>query len=155
MAKIYLAAPFFSDGQHERINQVKEALETNKTVSSIFVPEEHSYEHAEFGSLEWQKATFTLDINNIYTADAVVAIIDYKKEESDNEADSGTAFEIGLAFGTDTPVIVVQFDAEKELNLMISQALTAYFDASKGELSDLVNYDFNELMPKLANRPVI
>ena len=140
MAKIYLAAPFFSDGQHERINQVKEALETNKTVSSIFVPEEHS---------------FTLDINNIYTADAVVAIIDYKKEESDNEADSGTAFEIGLAFGTNTPVIVVQFDAEKELNLMISQALTAYFDASKGELSDLANYDFNELMPKLANRPVI
>ena len=38
MAKIYLAAPFFSDSQHERINQVKEALETNKTVSSIFVP---------------------------------------------------------------------------------------------------------------------
>ena len=68
MAKIYLAAPFFSDGQHDRINQVKEALEANKTVSSIFVPEEHSYEHAEFGSLEWQKATFTLDINNIYTA---------------------------------------------------------------------------------------
>ena len=88
MAKIYLAAPFFSNGQHNRINQVKEALEANKTVSSIFVPEEHSYEHAEFGSLEWQKATFTLDINNIYTADAVVAIIDYKKEESDNEADS-------------------------------------------------------------------
>ena len=38
---------------------------------------------------------------------------------------------------------------------MISQALTAYFDASKSELSDLANYDFNELMPKLANRPVI
>ena len=79
MAKIYLAAPFFSDGQHDRINQVKEALEANKTVSSIFVPEEHSYEHAEFGSLEWQKATFTLDINNIYTADAVVAIIKKKR----------------------------------------------------------------------------
>ena len=36
MAKIYLAAPFFSNGQHNRINQVKEALEANKTVSSIF-----------------------------------------------------------------------------------------------------------------------
>ena len=118
MKSVYLASPFFSDRQKERIYQVKEALVKNKTIDSekIFIPHEHEYQEAEFGSFEWQKATFQLDASQISAADLVVAIVDYKMEETkENEPDSGTAFEIGFAYGTRTPVAVVQFDPEKEV----------------------------------------
>ena len=95
-----MASPFFSDRQKERIYQVKEALVKNKTIDSekIFIPHEHEYQEAEFGSFEWQKATFQLDASQISAADLVVAIVDYKMEETkENEPDSGTAFEIGFS----------------------------------------------------------
>lgn len=77
------------------------------------------------------------------------------EETKENEPDSGTAFEIGFAYGTRTPVAVVQFDPEKEVNLMIAQALTAYFDVSKDGLEQLATYDFDKMIPKLTRRPVI
>lgn len=102
------------------------------------------------------KATFQLDVSQISAADLVVAIVDYKMEETkENEPDSGTAFEIGFAYGTRTPVAVVQFDPEKEVNLMIAQALTAYFDVSKDGLEQLATYDFDKMIPKFTRRPVI
>ncbi len=131
MKSVYLASPFFSPTQKERIAKVKAALSNNKTIDpkNIFIPHEHEYKAAEFGSFEWQKATFGLDTNQIDASDVVVAIVDYKLEETkENEPDSGTAFEIGYAYATKTPVIVVQFDPEKEVNLMIAQGLTAYFE---------------------------
>lgn len=153
---IYLAAPFFSDGQHTRINQVVAALQQNPTIGEIFLPEKHPYSQEEFGSLGWQDATFRLDVNHIYQADIVVAIADYKLEEADNEMDSGTAFEVGLAYGTHTPVAVIQFDPKKEINLMIAQSLTTYFDLSQDHgLQKLAEYDFNVMLPQRANRPVI
>lgn len=91
MKSVYLASPFFSDKQKERIYQVKEALVKNKTIDSekIFIPHEHEYQEAEFGSFEWQKATFQLDVSQISAADLVVAIVDYKMEETkENEPDS-------------------------------------------------------------------
>lgn len=158
MKSVYLASPFFSDAQKGRIYQVRDALAKNPTIDAdkIFIPHEHEYKEAEFGSFEWQKATFQLDASQIAAADLVVAIVDYKMEETkENEADSGTAFEIGFAYGTRTPVAVVQFDPEKEVNLMIAQALTAYFDASKNGLDELSEYDFNKMIPKFTRRPVI
>lgn len=158
MKSVYLASPFFSPTQKERIAQVKAALRNNPTIDgqNIFLPHEHEYKAAEFGSFEWQKATFGLDTNQIDASDVVVAIVDYKLEETkENEPDSGTAFEIGYAYATKTPVIVVQFDPEKEVNLMIAQGLTAYFDIAKEGLEALEKYDFDELMPKFCPRPVI
>lgn len=158
MKSVYLASPFFSPAQKERIAKVVQALKNNKTIASdkIFIPHEHEYKAAEFGSFEWQSATFRLDTTQIDASDVVVAIIDYKLEETkDNEADSGTAFEIGYAYATKTPVVVVQFDPEKEVNLMIAQGLTAYFDISKEGTKALEEYDFDELLPKLCPRPVI
>ena len=58
-------------------------------------------------------------------------------------------------YGTRTPVAVVQFDQEKEVNLMIAQALTAYFDVSKDGLEQLATYDFDKMIPKFTRRPVI
>ena len=144
MKSVYLASPFFSPAQKERIAKVKAALSNNKTIDpkNIFIPHEHEYKAAEFGSFEWQKATFGLDTNQIDASDVVVAIVDYKLEETkENEPDSGTAFEIGYAYATKTPVI--------------AQGLTAYFDVTKEGLAALEEYDFDELMPKFCPRPVI
>ena len=58
MNRIYLASPFFSDAQNERIAKVKAALDQNETVSYVFEPAKHGYESADFGTLEWQKACF-------------------------------------------------------------------------------------------------
>ena len=67
MKSVYLASPFFSPAQKERIAQVKAALEKNPTIDekAIFVPHENEYTKAEFGSLEWQKAAFQLDTSQI------------------------------------------------------------------------------------------
>ncbi|WP_034993138.1 nucleoside 2-deoxyribosyltransferase [Liquorilactobacillus vini] len=157
MNKIYLAAPFFSDQQQQRIQLVKTALEKNSTIDSknIFLPQEHQFEEEEFGSRAWQQYVFASDVRQIYRADVLVAILDYNLENGDNEGDSGTMFEIGVAFANHTPIVVIQFDPQKNLNLMIAQSLTAYFDASQNGLQDLSNYNFDELKSKPAKRPVI
>ena len=53
MKSVYLASPFFSPAQKERIAKVKAALSNNKTIDpkNIFIPHEHEYKAAEFGSL--------------------------------------------------------------------------------------------------------
>ncbi|GAJ27155.1 purine trans deoxyribosylase [Liquorilactobacillus sucicola DSM 21376 = JCM 15457] len=156
MNKVYLAAPFFSDQQKARIQEVKDALLSNSTIDSknIFLPQEHQFEEEEFGSRAWQQYVFASDMRQVNRADILVAILDYKAEESDNEPDSGTMFEIGAAFQSNTPIAIIQFDPKKELNLMIAQSLTAYFDASQNGLKELVAYDFNELKSKPAKRNV-
>ncbi|WP_083488391.1 nucleoside 2-deoxyribosyltransferase [Liquorilactobacillus aquaticus] len=156
MNKVYLAAPFFSNHQKERIQKVKDTLLSNNTIDShnIFLPQEHQFEEEKFGSRAWQQYVFASDIRQVHRADILVAIMDYKAEESDNEPDSGTMFEIGAAFQSDIPIAVVQFDPAKELNLMIAQSLTAYFDASRNGLDELAKYDFDELRSKPSKRNV-
>lgn len=156
MNKIYLAAPFFSDHQQRRIQLVKKALQNNPTIDpqNIFLPQEHQFEEEPFGSRAWQQYVFASDIRQIQRADILVAILDYKLEEGDNESDSGTMFEIGTAYQARIPIAIVQFDPVKKLNLMIAQSLTTYFDASQQGLAELTTYNFNELKSKPADRDV-
>ncbi|KRL02448.1 nucleoside 2-deoxyribosyltransferase [Liquorilactobacillus capillatus] len=157
MNKVYLASPFFSEHQKERIQKVKNALLTNKTIAAdgIFLPQEHQFEEEKFGSRAWQQYVFASDVRQINRADILVAIVDYKAEESDNEPDSGTMFEVGTAFHANIPIAIVQFDPKKNLNLMIAQSLTAYFDASKNGLDELTRYNFNDLKSKPSKRDIL
>jgi len=156
MNNVYLAAPFFDDAQKQRIEQVKAALKTNPTVNSdgIFIPEEHQFEEEPFGSRAWQQYVYASDMRQVHRADIVVAILDFDMTSATNEPDSGTMFEVGAPVAEKTPVLIVQFDADKDLNLMISQGLTAYFDASKNGLKELATYDCDDLRSKPAKRPV-
>ncbi|GAA3606719.1 nucleoside 2-deoxyribosyltransferase [Secundilactobacillus similis DSM 23365 = JCM 2765] len=156
MNHIYLAAPFFSDGQNDRVNQVVSLLKENPTVASdgIFVPSEHQHDDLEFGSFKWQVATFNSDVRQVRKADAVVAIIDYQLEETaENEPDSGTIFEIGAAFQAGVPVVLIQFDETKKLNLMLAQSYTAFFNG-KDAIQALKSYDFNELEQHYTDKEV-
>ncbi|MFC6165113.1 nucleoside 2-deoxyribosyltransferase [Lactiplantibacillus dongliensis] len=156
MNNVYLAAPFFDDAQKARIAQVKEALIANPTINStgIFLPEEHQFEAEPFGSRAWQQYVYASDMRQVHRADLIVAILDFDMTSDTNEPDSGTMFEIGAAVAEKTPVLVVQFDADKQLNLMIAQGLTAYFDASQNGLAELATYNCDDLKSKPAKRPV-
>lgn len=145
--RVYLAGPFFSDQQKERLDKIQQLLEQNDTIGDIFRPGKDEYTDAEFGSFEWQTAVFKHDINNINISDIVVAELDYKLEEKLSEPDSGTAWECGYAFANNVPVIGVRFDQEPPLNLMLAGSLTAFFNGEKS-IDQLKDYDFNVLMTR-------
>lgn len=136
MKKIYLASPFFNDQEIEHMEKVRDILRMKGL--DVFVPNEHQNPQHEFGSIEWRKATFGSDVNGIDTADIMVAVIN-----QGNYDDSGTAWEIGYAYATGKPVIVVNVTGET-INLMIADSLHALI-TSYDELED---YDFDG-MPKM------
>ncbi|AEV95180.1 nucleoside 2-deoxyribosyltransferase [Pediococcus claussenii] len=142
---IYLAGPFFDDNQINRINQVLELLQKNDTVNSdrIFVPMQHQMESEKFGSFRWQVGVFESDIRQVRTADVVVAVLDYSKDGDEVISDPGTVFEIGMAFEHGVPVVLVQFDESKKMNLMLARSYATFF---RGDgIQNLASYNFNEL----------
>lgn len=133
MKKIYLASPFFNPVEVERVDKVKEILDSKGL--EVFSPKDHQNKHLEFGSMEWRKATFKNDVDHIDWCDCVVAII-----SQGNYDDSGTAWELGYAYATGKPVVLVNLTGET-INLMIADSLHALI-TSYDELND---YDFEEL----------
>lgn len=135
MKKIYLASPFFNEAELERMKSVLKVLREEKGFE-VFAPYELKSD-LEFGSLEWRHETFNTDVDNIKTADVVVAII-----SNGNYSDSGTAWECGYSYAIGKPVIIVNL-TENPVNLMISDSLNAYINS----LDELRSYDF-ESLPK-------
>lgn len=144
--KVYLASPFFSDEQKKRIDVVMDALKHNPTIDAeeIYNPQEHQEEKLPFGSRDWQDSVYNTDMRQVKRADVVVAILDYKYEEQNMEPDAGTIFEIGAAWAWNIPVIMVQFNPENELNLMLARSHTAMFTGDKIQ-DGLSSYNFNTL----------
>lgn len=154
--KVYLASPFFSDGQKDRIDQVITLLKQNPTIDNdaIFNPQEHQFEQEPFGSFRWQDAVFASDMRQVHKADVVVAILDYQLEDGLTEPDSGTVFEIGSAHEANIPVIMVQFGENSQLNLMLARSYTAFFNG-KDDIQGLKDYDFNNLEQKYTEKKVL
>lgn len=133
MKKVYLASPFFNDGELERMHSVLKVLREERGFE-VFAPFELKSQ-LEFGSKEWRTETFNADLEGIKNSDVVVAII-----SNGNYSDSGTAWECGYAYASGKPVIVVNLTG-KPVNLMISDSLTSYIDS----LETLKTYDFDKL----------
>ena len=156
--KIYLAGPFFSDLQIKRIRQVKELLSKNNTIDTdhIFLPmEQDSDAQFEFGTLSWQQQTFNTDVRHIHQADCVVAVLDYEHSKNGTPLpDSGTIFEIGVAYQANIPVILVHFEEVDTINLMLAQSYTRFFNGEEN-VQQLANYDFNKLVHFQENLSVI
>ncbi|KRN93431.1 nucleoside 2-deoxyribosyltransferase [Pediococcus stilesii] len=151
---VYLAAPFFSDLQIERVRKVEELLKKNSTIDSegIFVPMDHQYEEEEFGSFKWQVGVFETDVRQVRKADIVVAILDYTTQDKEVISDPGTVFEIGTAFEHGTPVVLVQFDDTNKINLMLARSHTAFFNGKK--IDELATYNFDILPPMYSDLTV-
>ncbi|MBS7310344.1 MAG: nucleoside 2-deoxyribosyltransferase [Treponema sp.] len=136
MKKVYLASPFFDDAELERVDKVKEILDSKGL--EVFSPKEHQNEHLEFGSIEWRKATFENDVKHIDWCDVVVAIIC-----KGNYDDSGTAWELGYAYATNKPVVLVNITGET-INLMIADSIHALITS----YDELKEYDFEKMEKK-------
>ncbi|WP_304427695.1 nucleoside 2-deoxyribosyltransferase [Romboutsia ilealis] len=135
MKKIYLASPFFNEAEIKSMETVRDILRQKGL--DVFVPNEHQ-SAKEFGSLEWRKETFGSDVSGIDNADVMVAIIN-----QGNYDDSGTAWEIGYAYATKKPVILVNVTGET-INLMIADSIHALVTSYE----ELKEYDFNKLEKK-------
>ena len=130
--RIYLASPFFNEREIEAVNIAEKILRDRGF--NVFSPRENQFgEIYPVGTPAWSLATFNNDKKFIDWADVVVCLY------HGNYSDSGTAWEVGYAYGTQKPVIIVQLGSSS--NLMIHEGSHANIC-----LKELETYDF-ESMP--------
>lgn len=127
--KIYIASPFFNEKELENVKKVEKILIDRGF--SVFSPRLHEMRTGD--TKLWSKENFINDKRFIDWADAVVML--YYGVYSD----SGTAWECGYAYGTNTPVVVVHLGEDS--NLMVHEGCHTNIT-----LDDLKAYDFN-IMP--------
>ncbi|MCR1949920.1 MULTISPECIES: nucleoside 2-deoxyribosyltransferase [unclassified Clostridium] len=131
MKRVYLASPFFNDTEVEYLEKVEKILEEKGL--EVFSPMRNPMDkNAEVGSRQWSIETFMNDLKHIKWAEIVVGIY------HGNYSDSGTAWELGYAYATDKPVILVHVG--KDSNLMVHEGAHANIT-----IEELKNYDFKKL----------
>lgn len=130
--KIYLASPFFNEKELENVKIAEKIL--TERVFSLFSPRQNEVRTDENTQQSWwSKETFMNDKKFIDWADVVVMLY------YGGYSDSGTAWECGYAYGTNTPVVVVQLGEDS--NLMVHEGCH-----SNITLEELKTYDF-EMLP--------
>lgn len=139
--KVYLAAPFFSDSQIQKVEKLETALANNETVASYFSPmrcqrPEGLAEDVEPFTPVWAKATMENDVKEVETADVIVAILDYDGQDTD----SGTAWELGYAIAKGKPTFLVRLEENGPGNIMLTERNTAFFTSAE----QVETYDFME-----------
>lgn len=130
--KIYLASPFFNEKELENV-KIAEKILTERGFS-LFSPRLNEVRTDENTQQSWwSKETFMNDKKFIDWADVVVMLY------YGGYSDSGTAWKCGYAYGTNTPVVVVQLGEDS--NLMVHEGCH-----SNITLEELRTYDF-EMLP--------
>lgn len=130
--KIYLASPFFNEKELENV-KIAEKILTERGFS-LFSPRLNEVRTDKNTQQSWwSKETFMNDKKFIDWADVVVMLY------YGGYSDSGTAWECGYAYGTNTPVVVVQLGEDS--NLMVHEGCH-----SNITLEELKTYDF-EMLP--------
>lgn len=130
--KIYLASPFFNEKELKNV-KIAEKILTERGFS-LFSPRLNEVRTDENTQQSWwSKETFMNDKKFIDWADVVVMLY------YGGYSDSGTAWECGYAYGTNTPVVVVQLGEDS--NLMVHEGCH-----SNITLEELKTYDF-EMLP--------
>ena len=127
--KLYFAGPLFSTAERAWNAEVAAALRA--AGHDVFLPQEQ--EPGRDGP-----AIFATDVGGIDRADGLVAITDGP------DPDSGTAWEVGYAFGTKKPVVVVRTDFRSPAgyaggyNPMLTQAATARIDLPEASTTEVI-----------------
>lgn len=126
--RVYLASPFFNKKECIAVEMVENILREKGL--NVFSPRNNQMEHLAAGSRFWSIETFTNDVKFIDWAEVVVAVY------HGNYSDSGTAWELGYAYGTQKPVIVIHVGEDS--NLMVHEGAHANI-----RMEELPDYDFN------------
>lgn len=143
LTKIYVAGPFFKPGERERLEQLRKLFKEDSFFDNyeLFFPMDHFIPDGEkMSNLEWGKAVFKMDTQALEQADIVVAV--YDKHYSD----SGTAWELGYAYGLGIPVILLCTDLNADNSIMPICAARKIYDFQKfieGEYWDFDEFDVN------------
>ncbi|MGM9988653.1 MAG: nucleoside 2-deoxyribosyltransferase [Bacillaceae bacterium] len=133
MKRIYLASPFFNERELNFVEQVEGILEGKGL--NVWSPRKNQLDRYEVETPAWSLDIFRNDVKFIDWAECVVAIYD------GNYMDSGTAWEMGYAYGTNKPVIVIHVGENS--NLMVHEGAHANLT-----IEELKDYDFNMLPSK-------
>lgn len=135
--KCYIAGPFFKDGERERIEKLREFLNNDPYFNDFefFYPMEHFIENGELMSnWDWAEAVFNMDVNALTNSDIIIAIYDR------HYSDSGTAWELGLAYGLGIPIFLLCTDLNSDNSIMPLVAADEIYDFNKfinGEYFDV------------------
>ena len=127
--KLYFAGPLFTTP--ERAWNAEMAAALRAAGHEIFLPQER--EPGKDGP-----GIFAADVGGIDWADGLVAIMDGP------DPDSGTAWEVGYAFGVRKPIVLVRTDFRMlagdagDYNPMLTQAATIRVDAPAGSTTEVV-----------------
>jgi len=128
--KVYFAGPLFTTPERTWNAAVTAALRA--AGHEVFLPQEQEPGKDAPG-------IFATDVGGIDWADGLVAIMDGP------EPDSGTAWEVGYAFGTKKPVVLVRTDVRAlagsagAYNPMLTQAATARIDLPAASTSQVIS----------------
>lgn len=143
--KIYVAGPFFKPGERERLEKIRKLFNEDSFFEDydLFFPMDHFIKDGEnMPTWEWAQAVFDMDTKVLENSDIVVAV--YDKHYSD----SGTAWELGYAYGLGIPVVLLCTDLKSDNSLMPMCAATRIYDFEKfvaGEHWDFDAFDISSL----------
>lgn len=131
--KVYLATPFFNRFEKSNMERVLNVLRASGY--EVFAPVEMIIEDAwSMPNHEWGNKVFNTDVDHLKDADVVVAI------NYGLYSDSGTAFEIGLAFGWCKPIYTVNFEGFTD-SLMINNAVNGMISFEYFKDHDRINLE--------------
>ena len=128
--KLYFAGPLFTTPERTWNAEVCAALRA--AGHEVFLPQEQ--ESGKDGP-----GIFATDVGGIDWADGLVAIMDGP------DPDSGTAWEVGYAFGTKKPIVLVRTDVRAlagnagDYSPMLTQAATARIDLPAASTTQVVS----------------
>lgn len=128
MTDIYLAGPWFSDDQSERLDYVHNQLV--KAGYDVFFPKDHPA--SPDSSVDWCKQVFKGNTDHIDEAKTVLAIT--------NGKDMGTIFEAGYAYAKNKPIVYFAEGLNGPFNLMLAQSGVKVIK-SREELEDVLKRD--------------
>jgi nucleoside 2-deoxyribosyltransferase len=127
--KLYFAGPLFTTAERTWNAEVVAALRA--AGHEVFLPQEK-------GNGTDAADIFTTDVGGIDWADGLVAIMDGL------DPDSGTCWEVGYAYGTQKPIVLVRTDIRNQgggagtYNPMMAEAATVRLDLPAALTTDVI-----------------
>jgi nucleoside 2-deoxyribosyltransferase len=128
--KLYFAGPLFTTAERAWNAELTGALRA--AGHEIFLPQEQ-----EPG--KDAKSIFATDAGGIAAAEAVIAIVDGL------DPDAGTSWEVGYAYGTKKPILLVRTDVRSmagnagEYNPMLTESATVRLDLPAASTTEVVS----------------
>ena len=128
--KLYFAGPLFTTPERAWNAEVTAALRA--AGHEVFLPQEQGLDKDAEG-------IFATDVGWIDAAEGLVAIMDGP------DPDSGTCWEVGYAYGTKKPIVLVRTDFRSmagnagEYNLMLTQSAAVRLDLPAASTTEVVS----------------